>query len=105
MKPIAVVHTRNSNSEVVIVPMLYSTEQENERVTNYHFRVNLPTDEVPDWIAPHEFTIREVTSKSSPGRPGVTTTLFSEIVVKHADMHGLIGEAHTMASANRKLKG
>ncbi|MBZ0097772.1 MAG: hypothetical protein K8F30_01730 [Taibaiella sp.] len=105
MKPITVVHTRNSNGEVVVVPVLYSTEQENERVTNYHFRIDLAADDVPDWIHPHEFTIREVSSESSPGRPGVTTTLFSEINVKHADMHGFIGEAHTIAHANRKLNG
>lgn len=49
--------------EYVFIPIRYTVEQENEAVTVYSCKVDLPTDKIPEWLAPHEFSIRKVYKK------------------------------------------
>lgn len=61
--------------EFVSIPVRYSIHNENENVTIYNCTVDLPTDEIPDWLHPHEFSIKKV---YSPGVPiGITVRSIS----------------------------
>ena len=54
-----VVYLRLNTSKSVSLPVCCSVEQENISVTRYHCRVDLPTNEIPEWVTP-EFNIRKV---------------------------------------------
>jgi hypothetical protein len=59
--------------EYVSIPVRYTVERENEAVTIYSCKVDLPKDKIPEWLTPHEFSIRKVYKKP------VTVTQLSHI--------------------------
>jgi hypothetical protein len=94
-----------SSGEYVTLPLIYSISNEdgNENIRLMNCRVNLPDNELPEWLSPAVFTIREVYSPGSYGAVGVTLTEFSSIPCKNIDSANFVGAVHDHISLKEKL--
>jgi hypothetical protein len=100
-----IVPLERSNGEYVTLPLIYKIENEdgNENIRLMNCRVNLPDGELPEWLSPTTFTIREVYSPGSFGSVGVTVTEFSSIRCKNVDSANLVGVVHHHINIKERL--
>lgn len=70
------------------IPVLYSIQWESENIITVHCKIDLNKDEIPKWLNPVEFKVRQV---HSSGNPGVTITQYSHIKCKTKETAYFIG--------------
>ncbi len=90
-----VIHTKLSNyGEIVRIPVSYSIidEDNNENIKLITCKVNLDEYEMPEWLSPTEFTIRQV-YKTDSGK-GVTVAELGNITCKNIDSANFISTTH-----------
>lgn len=100
-KSISVNYKRVSNGEMVNIPVAYWLERENERVTVFNYKIDLPEHDTPDWLTRKEFSVRQV---YSPGNPGVTSTDYGGVFPNNTeDMAGLTQVVHSQVEFKEKI--
>ncbi len=94
-----------TSGDHVNMPLLYSVSNEgnNENIKLISCKINLPADEIPEWLSPSAFTIRQVYSPGSYGDVGVTVTEFSSIPCKNIDSANFVSNTHDQISIIEKL--
>ncbi len=94
-----------SSGDHATMPLLYSVlnEDGNENIKLISCKVNMPADEIPEWLSPSAFTIRQVYSPGSYGGVGVTLTELSSIPCKNIDSANFVSNTHDQISIIEKL--
>lgn len=72
---VKVVHKQYEGIETYSVPVMFKIIIEG-RTTIYDCKVDLPREELPEWLTVTEFQIPHV---YTPGNPGVTMTAFGDV--------------------------
>lgn len=93
MKKPIIIPVTLSNGENVEIPLLYSitNDDKNTNITLIDCQVDLPDEEIPEWLSPTTFTIRQVYLPGESGGLGVTNTEVSHISCKNTDTAQFIG--------------
>ncbi|MGJ1360604.1 hypothetical protein ACR79B_05040 [Sphingobacterium spiritivorum] len=93
MKKPIIIPVTLSNGENIEIPLLYSitNEDNNPNIRLIDCQVDLPDEQIPEWLSPTTFTIRQTNSPHVSGGNGVTTTEVSHIKCKNIDTAKFIG--------------
>lgn len=99
-KSVNVLYTLYDSIEHVDIPVVYDIETEGCRET-YKCFVNLPNNEIPEWLT---LTYFEITTVHQSGDPGVIITLFSDIKgIKNLDTAFFIQKVHQTIQLQESL--
>ncbi|EFK57348.1 hypothetical protein U0038_17545 [Sphingobacterium spiritivorum] len=93
MKKPIIIPVTLSNGENVKIPLLYTitNDDNNPNIRFIDCQVDLPDEEIPEWLSPTTFTIRQVCLPGEAGGLGVTNTEVSHIRCKNTDTAKFIG--------------
>jgi|GEM_PF-3586305 len=93
------------NGEHTSIPILYSVthEEGNENIKLISCKVDLSNAEIPEWLSPAEFIIRQVYTPGSYGGVGVTVTELSRIPCLNIDSANFVNQVHDRISILEKI--
>jgi hypothetical protein len=103
MEKIAWVVTDLSSGQSACIPVLYSitTEADNPSIRLINCKVAVKLTDLPEWLSPAEFTIRQVYSGGYG--TGVTATELSRIPCTNVDSAMFVSRTHDAIRAMERL--
>jgi len=95
-KSVSVPTKLSASGEYISIPVRYTINEEdgNENIKLINCQVDLLSDEIPEWLSPTVFTIRQVYNPGYSGVAGVTVTELSRISCKNVDSANFVDSTH-----------
>jgi hypothetical protein len=86
----------SASGDYISIPVRYSINEEdgNENIKLIDCTVDLSPDEIPEWLSPAVFTIRQVYNPGYTGVAGVTVTELSRIPCKNVNSANFVDNTH-----------